>query len=199
MASACGIEASGGPVIDMKYGRLDGVPVDLVERNFSEVSPPYSKTEEINKEDPIAYLKSVFGRLGIEEHEEIVSLYGAHTLGRVFIERSGHVKEGYRRGTKYTSKGCPYLQNSETAGGRSWTKTWLTFDNSYYSEVLNPSKDKNTVCFPTDSALSTHPDFKPYFHKFAENQNEFFNSYKVSHKKMSELGSKFSPPNGIVL
>ena len=34
-------------------------------------------------------------------------------------------------GTIYTSPaGCPYLMNSTTVGGKSWTKNWLVFDNS---------------------------------------------------------------------
>jgi L-ascorbate peroxidase len=208
MAGACAVEASGGPIIEMKYGRVDGVPDKFIERNFSVATPPFpTEIDEGDEDDsrgngkvfssdqdPVAYLKRIFSRLGIDDRET-VALCGAHTLGRAFIERSGYVKEGYRRGTKYTSKGCPFLNKSETIGGRSWTRNWLRFDNTYYSEL---NKDKNTLCLPTDLALSTHPDYKPHFDSFASSQEEFFECYKQAHKKMSELGSQFVPPQGIV-
>mmetsp|Transcript_545 Transcript_545/g.711 ORF Transcript_545/g.711 Transcript_545/m.711 type:complete len:153 (-) Transcript_545:156-614(-) len=144
-------------------------------------------------------------------NQDIVTLLGCHTLGRCFIERSGTVKEGKRRGTKYTQVGCPYLQNNNqnqnqnhskviTKGGKSWTTNWLQFDNSYYTEINKDNHDdKNLIKFPIDIVLKTHPDFKEYFELYCKSQKEFFNAYKISHKKMSELGAKFDPPEGIII
>jgi len=225
MAGACSIEASGGPIIDMQYGRVDGVQsIENFDKNhhFSQVSPPfiYSKTkinnnkeeeeDERNEEDPVVYLKNMFSRFNMT-NQDIVTLLGCHTLGRCFIERSGTVKEGKRRGTKYTQVGCPYLQNNNqnqnqnhskviTKGGKSWTTNWLQFDNSYYTEINKDNHDdKNLIKFPIDIVLKTHPDFKEYFELYCKSQKEFFNAYKISHKKMSELGAKFDPPEGIII
>ena len=42
-------------------------------------------------------------------------------------------------------------------------------------------------------------EFKPYFLRYANNEAEFFVDYAKAHTKMSELGAKFDPPDGIVL
>lgn len=39
------------------------------------------------------------------------------------------------------------------AGGQSWTKNWLTFDNSYFS--AKPTSDRLLLRLPTDEALYT--------------------------------------------
>lgn len=107
------------------------------------------------------------------------------------------------------------------AGGCSWTKYWLTFDNSYYSRIdqlfnkslLDRVDNANTPCskyhddhddepllwLPTDQALYDSPEFHPYFIKYARNQQIFFQDYSIAHKKMSELGAKFRPVGGIQL
>merc|ERR1712217_480338 len=123
------------------------------------------------------------------DDRDIVALSGAHTLGRAFKDRSDTVAEGYTSGTAYTAKGCPFLQNSETAGGRPWTKTWLTFDNTYFSEMA--AQDKNCISFHTDKVLMTDPGFKQHFAEFARSEAAFFEQYAKSHKKLSELGAKF--------
>merc|ERR1712083_629359 len=99
--------------------------------------------------------------------------------------------------TEYTARGCPYMANSLTAGGRSWTKNWTVFDNSYFSEMVKA--DPQCIAFPTDKCLMMAPEFKPCFDIFAQDQDAFFEAYKVSHKKLSELGCKFDPPEGITI
>merc|ERR1712187_980844 len=111
------------------------------------------------------------------------------TIGRAFKDRSGTVEEGYLSGTAYTSKGCPVLEKSETAGGRSWTKNWLKFDNSYFTDMSK--NDPDCITFPTDAVLMTDPGFKPHFDLFARDQAAFFAAYAQSHKKLSELGTKW--------
>ena len=70
------------------------------------------------------------------DDREIVALSGAHTIGRAFAERSGTVSEGYgpKKGSVYTKPTHVARGDGKKgigmAGGRSWTKQWLTFDNS---------------------------------------------------------------------
>ncbi|XP_057724620.1 L-ascorbate peroxidase T, chloroplastic-like isoform X2 [Arachis stenosperma] len=42
-------------------------------------------------------------------------------------------------------------------------------------------------------------DFQVYAKKYAEDQVAFFNDYAEAHAKLSNLGAKFDPPEGIVL
>lgn len=105
------------------------------------------------------------------------------------------------------------------AGGSSWTENWLTFDNSYFkrnpqmemganktsglditinevddnSKTTSPRTNQNELLWlPTDEALRKSPEFRSYFHQYAIDQDLFFQDYALAHKKMSELGAKFS-------
>lgn len=194
MASATAIEVAGGPKINMRYGRLDGVP--------KPVPPPFGLPDAKapfggplkNASDPAEHLRYVFYKYGMTDGE-IVALSGAHTLGRAFKDRSGTVEEGYTGGTKYTAKGAANLEKSETAGGRSWTKDWLKFDNSYFTDMAK--QDQECIAFETDKVLMTDPGFRTFFADFANSQESFFSAYAAAHKKLSELGSKFEPAEGI--
>jgi len=193
LASATAIELSGGPKIPMRYGRLDGVPAEPPAPPFGlpDALPPFGGP---STQDPAAHLRYVFRKYGMDDRD-IVALSGAHTIGRAFKDRSGTVEEGYLNGTEYTAKGCPLLEKSETAGGRSWTKNWLRFDNSYYADMAK--EDPQCIAFPTDKVLMADPGFRPHFDAFAHDQAAFFAAYAQSHKKLSELGSKFEPAGGI--
>jgi L-ascorbate peroxidase len=189
LASATAVEVAGGPKIDMKYGRVDGTPTDLQPAPFG---LPGVCT---GGEDAVQHLKDVFYKYGMDD-KDIVALSGAHTIGRAFNDRSGTVKEGSTGPfTKYTTRGCPMMGTSLTAGGRSWTKDWTKFDNTYFSEMAK--KDPECIAFPTDTCLMSAKEYKPHFDLFAKDQNAFFQAYATSHKKLSELGSKFEPKEGI--
>lgn len=76
-------------------------------------------------------------------------------------------------------------------GGKSWTKNWLTFDNSYFQYKEGSSDNQELAWFPTDNVLASDPGFKPYWEKYAADQSAFFKDYAVSHKKLSELGANY--------
>lgn len=217
MASATAIELAGGPKIDMIYGRLDAdaSPDQSVE--------PFGLPAAFPDEPPEQHLKQVFGKYDGMGDKEIVALSGAHTLGRAFKvrcgrlprpgpaltvracaggaqERSGAVDNGYGESgaTKYTCAdhcaGLPGTKNG-MAGGKSWTKKWLCFDNEYFK--IPGKDDPELLALPTDRVLQTYAGFKQYCDKYASDQNAFFADYAAAHKKLSELGSKFEPPEGI--
>jgi len=52
---------------------------------------------------------------------------------------------------------------------------------------------------PTDQVLHKDESFKVFFGMYAKDKNLFFSDYAKVHKKLSELGSKFSPKEGITL
>mmetsp|Transcript_16570 Transcript_16570/g.44992 ORF Transcript_16570/g.44992 Transcript_16570/m.44992 type:complete len:309 (-) Transcript_16570:393-1319(-) len=193
LGSATSIELMGGPKIPVRYGRVDGLPAQPAPPPFGlpDALPPFGGPQP---QDPAAHLRYVFYKYGMDD-KDVVALSGAHTIGRAFKDRSGTVAEGYMGGTQYTKRGCPAMESSETAGGRSWTKDWLKFNNSYFTDM--EGADPDTVTFPTDAVLRTDAGFKPHFEAFKADQAAFFSAYCVSHKKLSELGSKFEPSAGI--
>ncbi|KAJ6391672.1 hypothetical protein OIU77_025609 [Salix suchowensis] len=179
LASATAIEEAGGPKIPMKYGRVDvSAPADCPEEGrLPAAGPP----------KPADHLREVFYRMGLNDRE-IVALSGAHTLGRSRPERSGWGKPE----TKYTKNG------PGAPGGQSWTAKWLKFDNSYFKDIKE-RKDDDLLVLPTDAALFEDPSFKVYAEKYAEDQEALFKDYAEAHAKLSNLGAKFDPQEGIVL
>ncbi|CAL5333238.1 unnamed protein product [Camellia sinensis] len=177
LASATAIEEAGGPKIPMKYGRVDTSSPDQCpeEGRLPDAGPP----------NPAAHLREVFYRMGLND-KEIVALSGAHTLGRSRPERSGWGKPE----TKYTKDG------PGAPGGQSWTAQWLKFDNSYFKDIKE-RMDEDLLVLPTDAVLFEDPAFKVYAEKYAADQDEFFKDYAEAHAKLSNLGAKFDPPEGI--
>ena len=57
--------------------------------------------------------------------------------------------------------------------------------------------DAELLVLETDKALLTDPVFRPHAERFAADQEAFFAQYALSHKKLSELGARFDPHNGI--
>ncbi|KAG0470949.1 hypothetical protein HPP92_015495 [Vanilla planifolia] len=177
LASATAVEEAGGPKIPMRYGRVDVTG--------SEQCPDEGKLPAAGPPSPADHLREVFYRMGLND-KEIVALSGAHTLGRSRPERSGWGKPE----TKYTKDG------PGAPGGQSWTVQWLKFDNSYFKDVKE-QKDQDLLVLPTDAVLFEDPSFKVYAEKYAEDQDAFFKDYAEAHAKLSNLGAKFDPPEGI--
>jgi enolase len=210
MASAVSIEHAGGPKIPMKYGRVDvtrpeDCPGDTTRGTGANAGLPDAEAPfGCGAPDPAQHLRNIFYRMGFND-QEIVAISGAHTLGRAFKERSGLVAEGYGE-----SNACPFTKavglnpirkdgkaGVGMPGGKSWTKKWLKFDNSYYADYKE--KDPNLAWFSTDRCLHEDQAFTPTFRKYAADQNVFFADYALAHAKLSELGSKFEPAGGIII
>jgi L-ascorbate peroxidase len=202
LAGACAVECAGGPKINMRYGRIDATGPSK-EGALPGALPPWEEGS------PAKHLRAVFGRMGFSDRE-IVALSGAHTIGRAFKERSGVVEQGYGKGTKFTMPGnCPRFDSQEgmgMSGGMSWTPKWLTFDNSYFTlkrpvSAGGAGKDMKDelLWLPTDAVLRTDPGFAKYFALYAANQDAFFQDYAEAHRRLSEVGSTWVVPGGIML
>ncbi|XP_061359956.1 probable L-ascorbate peroxidase 6, chloroplastic/mitochondrial isoform X2 [Gastrolobium bilobum] len=179
LAGATAVEEAGGPKIPMIYGRVDV--------SGPEQCPEEGRLPDAGPPSPADHLRQVFYRMGLND-KEIVALSGAHTLGRSRPDRSGWGKPE----TKYTKDG------PGAPGGQSWTVQWLKFDNSYFKDIKQ-KKDEDLLVLPTDAALFEDPSFKVYAEKYAEDQEAFFKDYAEAHAKLSNLGAKFDPPEGIVI
>ncbi|CAJ1974243.1 unnamed protein product [Sphenostylis stenocarpa] len=179
LAGATAVEEAGGPKLPMKYGRVDV--------SEPEQCPEEGRLPDAGPPSPADHLRQVFYRMGLND-KEIVALSGAHTLGRSRPDRSGWGKPE----TKYTKDG------PGAPGGQSWTAQWLKFDNSYFKDIKE-KKDEDLLVLPTDAALFEDPSFRVYAEKYAEDQEAFFKDYAEAHAKLSNLGAKFDPPEGIVI
>jgi L-ascorbate peroxidase len=71
----------------------------------------------------------------------------------------------------------------------------------FYCSVqdIKERKDEDLLVLPTDAVLFDDPSFRVYAEKYAEDQEAFFKDYAEAHAKLSNLGAKFDPPEGIVL
>lgn len=208
MASCRAIETAGGPTLGVRYGRVDATSPDQCspEGNLPDAEAgdegKYGGpggTASTEDPSPEGHLRKVFYRMGMND-EEIVALSGAHTFGRAYADRSGLGKEK----TKFTdgSMKQPFADGSDapyTPGGSSWTDKFLIFDNSYYVILDDPDADEELLKLSSDKVIFTDEKFKPFAEKFRDDQDAFFASYAKAHKKLSELGSKFEPAEGITL
>jgi L-ascorbate peroxidase len=194
MASAEAISLAGGPTIPMRYGRKDADACPK-EGNLPDGNAPFPRGVGAAQ-----HLRDVFHRMGFSD-KDIVALSGAHTLGRAFAERSGATSYGYgNKGTSFTSNADHVARKDGKKGlgmqgGQSWTKRWLTFDNSYFTE----KPDKELLMLDTDRVIREDASYKPYFEKYAQSQKAFFDDYADAHRRLSELGSTFLVPGGITI
>lgn len=150
LASVVAIEFSKGPKIPFRYGRKDASEEDCT---------PDGRLPDATKRMP--HLRDIFHRMGFSD-AEIVTLSGAHSLGRAHEERSGF--DG------------------------PWTHNPLVFDNSYYKEVLKDSPDAGILRLESDHALADEPALKEQVELYARDQDAFFADYMKAHVKLSELG-----------
>eukprot|EP00404_Azadinium_spinosum_P003410 CAMPEP_0180419268 /NCGR_PEP_ID=MMETSP1036_2-20121128/2002_1 /TAXON_ID=632150 /ORGANISM="Azadinium spinosum, Strain 3D9" /LENGTH=326 /DNA_ID=CAMNT_0022424405 /DNA_START=72 /DNA_END=1050 /DNA_ORIENTATION=+ len=215
MASALSIELAGGPKIDMKYGRWSVASGDCCVKPKSREGfagnaglPDGEAPFGCGAATPAEHLRNVFGKKMGFTDQEIVAISGAHTIGRVFKERSGACPFGYgnANASKYTKDDCIARRDGAKgigmAGGQAWTKNWLTFDNSYFTQPKDEKGyplDKDLVWLATDACLWTDPVFKQTAELYAKDQDAFFRDYATAHKKLSELGAHFDPPEGLKL
>jgi L-ascorbate peroxidase len=193
MFSAEAVNLAGGPVIKMRYGRKDA-NAPAKEGNLPAGMAPFPKGASAAQ-----HLRDVFHRMGFND-KDIVTLSGAHTVGRAFKERSGATTHGYgSKGTKYTSDEAHVARKDGKPGkgmlgGQSWTKKWLTFDNEYFR---TPAGDKELLRLDTDKVLQTDPGFAPHFKAYAQSNELFLRDYADVHKRLSELGSQWMVKGGI--
>jgi L-ascorbate peroxidase len=77
----------------------------------------------------------------------------------------------------------------------------LHFDNSYFHRYdaakRSAADNEQLLWLPTDEILYQDAGFKPHFEAYAQSNDKFLADYGLAHAKLSELGSKFEPEQGI--
>jgi L-ascorbate peroxidase len=222
MASVRAIALAGGPEIPLQYGRVDVTAAEFCapEGNLPDGNPGTDGTfggpgGTASTQDTSAagHLKKVFYRMGLD-NVDIVALSGAHTFGRAYKDRSGEgqAQTKYTDGTFAQPLADGTVTTSYTPGGSSWTPHFLLFDNSYFhitqeqvqveqqgTVAIAANSDPALLSMATDKAVFIDEAFRPYAEQFRDSQEAFFRAYAVAHKKLSELGCQFDPPEGIIL
>jgi len=124
------------------------------------------------------HLRTIFYRMGFDD-EDIVALSGAHTLGRCHADRSGF--------------------------SGPWTADPLTFDTTYFQELLSCGWEPTTVpatgqpqyacpseptlmMLNTDLALVSDPEFRGHVERFAASQAAFFAAFTKAFTRLQENG-----------
>jgi len=140
---------------------------------------PDGRLPDADKGEPgktAAHLREIFGRMGFND-QEIVALAGAHALGRCHADASGYVGP--------------------------WTPTPTTFNNLYYTLLLNLKWEPNTVngkfqykdpsgklmMLPSDLVLIEDEGFKKYVTQYAADEKLFFKDFAAAFQKLEELGT----------
>jgi L-ascorbate peroxidase len=222
MASVRAIALAGGPEIPLQYGRVDVTAAAYCapEGNLPDGNPGKDGTfggpgGTASTQDTSAagHLKKVFYRMGLD-NVDIVALSGAHTFGRAYKDRSGEgqAQTKYTDGTFAQPLADGTVTTSYTPGGSSWTPHFLLFDNSYFhitkeqvqveqqgGAAAIANSDPALLSMATDKAVFIDEAFRPYAEQFRDSQEAFFRAYATAHKKLSELGCQFDPPEGISL
>lgn len=169
LAGVVAIEKMGGPTIPWKGGRSDKNPATVSAKEI----PPNGRLPDAAQGSN--HLRDVFYRMGFNDRD-IVSLSGAHCLGRCHTDRSGF--------------------------SGPWTFSPTRFSNQYYV-LLSKLKwtEKNwdgpkqytdptglLMMLPSDMALIWDPKMKPIVDEYAKNKDIFFKDFSAAFSKLLELG-----------
>ena len=132
-----------------------------------------------SKDKTASHLRTIFNRMGFND-QEIVALAGAHALGRCHPSASGYIGP--------------------------WSPTPTTFNNAYYTLLLNIKWEPNVgpktpkfqykdpsgklMMLPSDIVLIEDSEFKQYVQLYAKNQKLFFEDFSKAFQKLTELGTQ---------
>ena len=171
LAGALSIEFAGGPHVPHAFGRTDD--------SDGSRCPAHGRLPDASQ--GATHLRDVFHRMGMSDRD-IVALSGAHTLGRCHFVRSG-----------YDGK---------------WTRSPLRFDNEYFRNLIHYTwkprewdgqlqyTDVETgelMMLPTDVALKTDANFRPYAELYARDQEAFFRDFSAAYSRLLALGTTACP------
>lgn len=169
LAGVAAIQEMQGPKIPWRPGRSD--------RDESFCTPDGRLPDGAKGSD---HLRGIFGRMGFSDRD-IVTLSGAHALGRCHTDRSGF--DG------------------------PWTFSPTTLTNDYYKLLLEEKwsykkwdgpkqfqdvATKSLMMLPTDMALIKDKVFRPVVEEYAKDNDKFFADFSKVITKLLELGVPFT-------
>jgi cytochrome c peroxidase len=165
----------GGPTIPWRSGRVDEMDPSAVTPDGrlpnADSGPPGAEKSDAD------HLRAIFNRMGFDD-QEIVTLSGAHALGRCHTDASGY--DG------------------------PWTPTPTTFNNAYFTLLQNLDWKKkewdgpyqyvsgpkgSLMMLPTDLVLIEDKSFKKYVTMYAKDGAKFAKDFTKAFQKLEELGT----------
>ncbi|CAO2829087.1 unnamed protein product [Amaranthus hypochondriacus] len=179
------IKMTGGPYIDVLFGRKDGL-VSQASRVKGNLALPNMTTTQII---------DLFKAKGFTI-QEMVALVGAHTIGfshcsefskRIFSYSKNQpvdpkMNPMYAEGLK---KLCANYTKDHTMAAFNDVITPGKFDNMYYKNL-----QRGLGLLAADQALADDPRTKPIVDVYAENENAFFNDFAKAMQKVGMLDIK---------
>lgn len=190
LSTTIALKMVGGPDVPMLTGRRDGRTAASNQTVIASIPSPLLN---------ISALKQNFQNHGLDS-KDLVALSGGHTFGQAHCrvvdfqlspQISADLKPAFAANL---SRICLPANNSAKAGITVHLDfiTKDLFDNNYYKNVLN-----KVAVFHSDAALLDAPDTKQLVQLYAKDQNKFFEQFKVSMVKLSQLGV-LTGQNGII-
>ncbi|KAI9256958.1 cytochrome c peroxidase Ccp1 [Sporodiniella umbellata] len=164
------IQELGGPTIRWRPGRQD-----LGENKCT----PDGRLPDGSKR--VDHVRDVFYRMGFND-QEIVALTGAHVLGRCHLERSGFDGPWQEAPTMFSNAYFSVIAE------RDWVKKSLPDGGWQWSDKANP----DVMMLPIEITMYEDEKLKPYYKKYAKDQDLFYKDFANSFKKLIELGVPFT-------
>jgi len=165
LAGVVAVEEMGGPKVPWQPGRLD--------KNDETACPPNGRLPDASQGK--RHIRDIFGRMGFND-AEIVSLIGAHTIGRCHTDRSGYDGPWTHTPTRFSNQFFKLLLNEE------WQERKWEGPKQY------DDKSKELMMLPTDMALLDDPEFKKLVELYAKDKDAFFRDFSSAFAKLLNLG-----------
>nr|CAB3488760.1 unnamed protein product [Digitaria exilis] len=178
LATRDAVNLAGGPAFSVPLGRLDSL-APASRNDVSKLPPPTASVDQ---------LLAAFKNASLDDPADLVALSGAHTVGKAhcnaFQQGGGAGDDDDDMISKCVTETC----SAAASGGVLRDLDFLTptvFDNLYFVE-LTLRKNKG-VMLPSDQGLATDPRTSWLVQGFADNHWWFFDQFKTSMIKMSQL------------
>mmetsp|Transcript_16454 Transcript_16454/g.40523 ORF Transcript_16454/g.40523 Transcript_16454/m.40523 type:complete len:297 (-) Transcript_16454:213-1103(-) len=176
LSAVVAIEEMGGPKVSWRPGRPDaGSEKDSVEEG---------RLPDAQLGCP--HLRDVFHRMDLND-QEIVALSGAHTVGSMHADRSGHAGPWTARPHHFDNQYFKDLVEQE------WVKVDAAATGGASSNSVYVAKGAEVapgvpIMLPTDVAMLDDLKMKPWVELYAKDQDRFFQDFASAFTKLQELG-----------
>ena len=175
LATRDAVNLAGGPAFTVPLGRLDSL-APASDNDVFKLPPPTATVDD---------LLTAFTNAGLSDPADLVSLSGAHTVGKARCSSFGAVSGPAGDDvTRCITETCSAAGSADRLRDLDFL-TPTVFDNLYFVELT--LKKNQGVMLPSDQALVTDSRTSWLVQGFADNHWWFFDQFKTSMVKMSQL------------